>query len=679
MGIGIGVGIGRRNLVAALSSGAAPPPLSSDYQVYYEATLNTLLSGSPATNYGKVGVWNPVAGSGSLVQATDANRLRLRMSGFGGTPVVYSSQDESSRTMADSVLVIDKQNCSVFALIELSALTAGGSNINQTIFSLPGGVGELQIRRVSNSYSFLAWIDGTGSYVSSLIPASSLNLLGVTLSAGAVVVHCNGESETLAAVALSAGTVTGFSINYGGLTTGYGEAWGYAALVIYDHALDAGELASVNAWGLARNAVYPTRSDTVQMLFTAGASRSIGYYAAGNIDHGRRLSLDAALRAFYKTGVGGQSTANASSRLSTVLGLQSSDYLNKPGDGLNRPTKNQVVVLEIPTADVTAGTAEATIIANMTTIRNGIRNSGYDLIVNALAPSSAWDAGQLTKMANINIAMAALDSRRYGDFIALPSELSDPLNTTYFNADGLHYTRAGFDILYDEVKPYTDSYFSRTITTLKGRWSLNGSSGLLDDSGYRRDLQVINSPTYTTGLNSRQALVCTSSGSNAAKSVFLGREYDTLPLTVVCWFNGKSAADNHILRKVSATGGSKNWYMFRQNSLGQLWCSMDDTVAIAKATDKSYAVDTWFGVAMVLDSTNGLRLYTTAAGGDPTTFALRDTQAWTGGAVIPNTGSGSGALRLGNTADGTVSDIWLQSPQIHFEALSLAQLQALVA
>jgi len=93
----------------------------------------------------------------------------------------------------------------------------------------------------------------------------------------------------------------------------------------------------------------------------------------------------------------------------------------------------------------------------------------------------------------------------------------------------------------------------------------------------------------------------------------------------------------------------------------------------------SYTGGNWYGVAIVIDATNGIRLYATTAGGDASTFSLVGTSAWSSGAVTPNTGSGTGAVRLGCDNDTTMSNIYIQSPQIYFEALSLAQLQALAA
>jgi hypothetical protein len=325
--------------------------------------------------------------------------------------------------------------------------------------------------------------------------------------------------------------------------------------------------------------------------------------------------------------------------------------------------------------DVTSGTAEATIISNLTQVRNNLQLSGYQCVMDALAPISTWDAGQLTKMANINSAMAALDTRRYGNFVPLPSELSDPNNLTYFYPDGIHYTKAGFDVLYALVRPYVDSYYTRNVTTLKGHWPLNGD--LLDDSGYDRDLVAIGSPTYTTGLGGAQCLVTSPTG-NFARAPAPYRNYDHLPLTLVAWFQGKAAADDYIAYKLSFSGGTKNWGIQRHNFTSQIRFSMTDLTAEVRATDKTYSINTWYGVAFILDSVNGGRLYTTDAGGDPATFALRDTKPWASTPSVPNASSGVGALRIGCYGGDTgATSTWIQNVKIYFEELTLAQLQAL--
>ena len=397
-------------------------------------------------------------------------------------------------------------------------------------------------------------------------------------------------------------------------------------------------------------------------------------HAEGNMDYMWRLGKFYTGVPLYKLGFGGISVSALLTRARAELGLQYDGSSFKPGDGFHRPTLEQMVVMDIPTADVTSGVAEATIISNLTTLRNDIRQSGYDLVVNCMPPVSTWDAGQETKRVNINAAMLALNSRKYGDCLAVPTELSDSSNTTYFY-DGIHYTKAGYDALYAITKPYTDIALARTITTLKGHWKLNGN--FLDYSGYRRDLQAIGSPTFVAGLNGGQALVCTTGGVGAAKGVYVGREYDTLPLTIVCWFQGKAAADDYCMMKFPASGNI--WTIQRHNTTSQIRCTVTGvTGGDVRATDKSYAANTWYGVALVIDSVNGARVYTTNAGGDPTTFALRGTSAWSAGAIIPSTGSGAGALRIGSySSDATTTSTWVQNPKIFFEALSLAQLQAL--
>lgn len=638
---------------------STPPPGTANLLAYYEAGVNTTLSGSPATNYGKIDSWLPKAGTGGLAQVTDANRLRLRSA--GGTKVVYSWTKETSRTMADSVLVIDKQDCSAFVLVELGILMANASASSQTLISLPGGVGELYVYKGVGNYFKVAWKDGTGTYVSSLMPASSLNLIGVTLSSGAVVVHCNGQSETLAAAALSAGTVTGFRLNYG--TLAYGEMTGYNAIVIYDHALDAGELAEVEEWGKGR-AVYITDEAVTQHLFMSGASRACCYYS--HLDHGRGLALEGK-RLFGYCGFPGVTIDNAYNISRPILGHGSA-----LGTGFNRPDKNQVVILESPTADIAADGVEATIIANMTSLRQTLRARGYFVVHNAMPPATGWSPSVLTKMTNLNAAMAALDSRRYGIHCSTPTELSDPTDLNFFDADGLHYVDAGTDVLKASNKPHVDTYFAKTITSVKGKYEFNGS--LLDTSGYERDLIAINSPTYASGLNSKQCLVCTSTGNNAAKSWHSGREMDSLPLTVFGWFKPDSNGVNvNFVRKTSSAGGSKNWYIYRHSG-GTVRAAMNDAGAEINSGG-SYTAGNWYFAAIVISAGYGIKLYLSTAGGDASTAALAGQSAWTSGAVTPVTSSGF--LRWGNDGDTSCSNVSIQGGEVRFEEMSLAQLQAL--
>lgn len=666
MKIGLSIGLYKRR-----SGGLIPPPLSSDYLAYYEASSNATLSGSPATNYGKIDQWVPVSGTGSLVQATDANRMRLRTtSGF--KQVIYQDQSESSRTLADSTVSINRQACTIFVLVELGSLIVNGVAESHTLVSIPtaGTTGELYIYKAGNSRFYVAWKDGTGTYVSSLEPSSSMNLIGVTLSTGAVQVHCNGSSETLAAAALSAGSVTGFRLNYGTLL--YGEQGAYHAIVIYNKALSAGEVASVVTWGRTRGAIYPADSDVTQHLYMTGASRAVGYHPSGNLSHGRQIAATNPKRLFRIGAFGGIGISALLTRARVELGLGASYPV---GTRWQNPTKRQVVIMEIPTADTSSSVASATQIANLTIIREEIKSSGYELLVNGMPYANSWSGAQRTICDEVNAAMAALDTRRYGKFHAVPTELSDPSNLTYFNADGVHYTKAGYDVLYEANRVHIESMFTRPVSTLKGIWTLNGD--YLDNSGYSRDLVAINSPTFVAGLNGKQCLQCAATGSHAARQNNTYRCYDSLPLTVVVWLNQHTAgADGFALVKLSATGGSKVWYIYRQNSSSTIRSLMTDTVGEC-SSGGTYSVNNWYGIAMVLDSTNGMRLYTTSAGGDASTFALRDTKAWSSSPVVPNAGTGSGELRIGNLSDTSASNVKIQSPQIYLEALTLSQLQGL--
>jgi len=500
-----------------------------------------------------------------------------------------------------------------------------------------------------------------------------MNLIGVTLSTGAVQVHCNGASETLAAVALSAGTVTGFRLNYGTLL--YNEQGAYHSIVVYNKALSVGEVASVFSWGRARGAIYPADSDVIQQLYMTGASRAVGYHPSGNLSHGRQIAAANPKRLFRIGAFGGISIPALQTRSRVEYGLLGEGSSYSVGTRWNNPTKRQVVIMEIPTADTSSSVASATQITNLTAIRQEIKCSGYDLLMNAMPYANSWSGAQRTICDEINAAMAALDTRRYGKFHALPTELSDPSNLTYFNADGVHYTKAGYDVLYNENKVHIESMFTRPVSTLKGIWTLNGD--YLDNSGYSRDLTAINSPTFVAGLNGQQCLQCAATGSHAARQHAPFRCYDYLPLTVVAWVNQYTGgADSWFVAKEADAGGSKVWNLYRKNSTSQLRSFVTDLTAELIASDKTYSAGTWYGMALQLDNSGG-KLYTTDAGGDATTFALRDTKAWSATPTIPNAGTGRGHLRIGCTYDTFAFNVKVQSPQIYLEALSLSQLQAL--
>lgn len=663
IGLGLGISLAR-------GGGVIPPPDSASYLSYYEASSGTTLSGSPSSSYGKIDTWAPVAGSGDLVQATDAQRPRKRTA----NTLVYNNPKEANLNASDTTLSINRRASSFFCLAENDRLVVISSAENKVIMSLPGGVGDLYILcSTSPVHATLHWKDASGTYNTGIKCVSSLALYGVVLGASGIKIVMNDQSYDIG-TPLSAGTTTGWDLFKGSFAGGQDRLiGGVESMVWYDKEVDAGELTDIRSWAVARKAVFS--ANTTKQFFVSGASRSQGYYAEGNLGTGRQFDLQRRGSLLYHNfGFGGVTAAQLRSITESTLGINNAAV----GSGTHNPLKRQVLYCSCPTNNLTDGLSAATIIADLATYRERVRAYGYDLVFGLIAPRGGLTGPQETKRLDINAGMRALEARQYGYTLEIPTELQDPsvyTNPLLYDPDEIHHLKLAFDYELRDAQATLDSYIDTAVPAVQGLWSLNGD--LLDYSGYYRDMVAIGSPTFTTGLNGGLALVCTSGGVGAAKTKVVYRNYDTLPLTMVCWFQGKAAADDYCMMKFPASGNI--WTIQRHNGTSQVRCSVTGVAGgTVNATDKSYVANTWYGAALVIDSVNGARVYTTDAGGDPATFALRNTSAWSAGAVVPSTGSGAGALRIGSyNSDATTTSTWVQGARVIFSELSLAQLQAL--
>lgn len=659
MNLGIGLDLTSARPQAA---GLLCPP--GTLQAYYEASLGTLDAGDAAAdNFEKIKTWSDLAGGAGahpLVQATSGNQPRARKSTT--IPLIYTNFKEEVATIAlnNTTLPVNRRAASFFALVELDILVVVSVATERIIMSLPGGVGDLISYTSTTNNAVLRWRDASGTTTTTIELKSGLALVGVAFDAGEIRLFYNDQSHTIA-TPLTAGTTTGFSLFDG--SVGTIAVGGFNCAGWYDHAIDSTELADLRAWAVERKALSTSSLDVI----VAGASLGIGCFTqsasaddgGGNLNALRKYIIQRADCSYRNISFAGTTTAQQKNNIG--LHLTGNLAAANASGSFHNTSNMQLLVYFCPTNDVQAGTAEATIITNLTDARVQARAYGYQVIMLGMTPWASWDAAKLTKMNNVNAAMAALDSRQYGTFIPRPALLDDPTNLTYYDADGVHLKNAGFDVLYDVIKPVADSLLAVSPSLLQTYISMNGD--LLDSSPYQRDWEEVGSPTYVSGNWGRPALRCSSSGYARGKTSW--GETSAILWSCMFWMRTSAAGTIPVFSKYwTATAP---WY-FQRHSGGSLRLTTPGlSTAISSST--YFADGNWHCVAASVDS-DGLRLYS-SADEYPANLVLQATSLGT--PAIPVTTS---PFRVASDG-GTGVSIDFQDVHWWFGSKTLAEFQAI--
>jgi len=647
------------------------PPYPSIHSALYEASRGTLNASDVAANeYEKLKTWQDLSGNGHhLVQATVANQLRIRRN---VTPVVYSNFVEGATnlpTFPQSTVSIDNQAASLFFLIEDDRLMTNGVAETKVIMGLAGGVGDLySLAPASAVPATLVWRDGVnGTVDTGLRLKSSLTLVGVILRATGITIVLDDLSYEIASP-LAPGTTTGFSLFSGslaGLTSGF--MGGINCAVPCNEAVDSTKLAAFRAWAVGRKAI--PASSVSKQLFIWGASIASGQNAQGNLGFARQYILGKTDLMCVHEDLGGITAVQMTTRAPVISAIN-----NQPvGTRFYDPTKRQVVLVYPPTNDLpNDATSAATIITEFTDWRNRLMSYGYRTIFNAFAPRGDLTAVQNTKRLAVNAAMAALDPRKYGVYVPTPIEMrkndtsADASDRQYYDPDTIHLTATGHSVILRACRQVLDGFMNEDVTTEHFHLRFNGN--LLDSGLYTRDFEAVGAPTYTSGLWSRQALVCTT-GNNYARYPVVNRAFDQPYFTAVIWFKTSHVANMQLVSKYQGSG--TNWYL-GVTSAGNLFCGTNGMAGLSSA-GTNYRDNAWHMAAFVTDAIGG-KLYA-SPDENPANLVLKASgEGWTGGPLAPDTGTAY--LRCG--ADNSASyNVTVQDMYFFLGTKALAELQAL--
>lgn len=255
-----------------------------------------------------------------------------------------------------------------------------------------------------------------------------------------------GSSLYTKGSALTAGTVTGGRI---GLWTAasfplYGSI---KCVLIYNQPLSLADRMQVLRWGEGQFNAVPVTCNTFHEC--AGDSRTFGTQST-NTDNYSWPSQYARLHGLppklYQDGSPGDTIQSNTAQTKQIARLNN-----------NSGYTNRVCWMAYGINDVSGGRTDVQVEADLASAITNVRagSSGCKVIIPTIPSKGGLSGTQQTYLANINTWIkntAACDA-----VVDWAAALPDPTNTTYFDADQLHMTNAGYAVMASAAKSVTDS------------------------------------------------------------------------------------------------------------------------------------------------------------------------------------------------------------------------------
>ena len=288
----------------------------------------------------------------------------------------------------------------------------------------------------SNDSAYKVRLFGTGAQSSNIVIPSHMACFIASAGASGVKLRLNGVEQTLSA--FTAGNVTGGRLF--SRTDGYSIQGEVYECGLLDRELSAGDIAAIEARHQSLFGPWPTYGQ----VLIEGDSLSEGQGFATNLGWTRLLDDD--LAATYKQ----VSVAQAGTSLNAEIGSVSTRAAIYSA-GL---AKNVAVqVLGTNDLGVLARTSSQ-VLTDLQTWCTTMKSAGWKTIVCTIAKrdDTGWNATKEGHRVSVNSGIAGLTSLDAVCDIAALAELSNTANTTYFNADKLHWTSAAQAAVKNAVK-----------------------------------------------------------------------------------------------------------------------------------------------------------------------------------------------------------------------------------
>lgn len=411
--------------------GAVSPPALTSLVGWYRA------DGGFTEVTGKVSQWDDMSGNGNhLTQGTAANRFTA-VTNRRGVKSMRATRSAATNMTVPSGMAWNARSCSLFMVV-----TQSTRNIPLKSIVHFGGLGtDGEDAAIQNRNLLVAGFDGAAK--TSAIRFGNVNtLLGMTSGASATTLYNYGQSEAITQFLAQSGT-GGSKIGTSTNPTTLGADGHIHEVFIYDKELDAGEILLLESYCQARWGAGGTKSNYV---FFDGDSHTEG---SSGVD----LTND-----FYWVHVGdlvnwpfnGWCMPDGPTQTAATRDVAAGTVLDPSIDG----TRNNIVSIFVGGNDLLS-VSVATAIANLSTYVSNRRTAGADKIICYTLPDRA-DVASAT-LASFNTTLRG--ETFYDELVdlAADSRFQDATDTTYYDADAIHLTALGQEVIAELLAPKLSS------------------------------------------------------------------------------------------------------------------------------------------------------------------------------------------------------------------------------
>ncbi len=382
-----------------------------------------------------------------LVQATDGGRGKVYRSQLVGAALPITSSVNLTYPIP-SGMSVDRANHSVFLVSKphlarayYTWTTIGGglefSSVNPDTTTPGGGI---RVRDTVNNVN----------KTSSRIPiTSTVSILGYSSGASDVKIYNNRVIETIAG-AFASGALTGGSLNQ----ANFAET---IAFLVFPRALTAAEMTTV---GAALEAICTPSFGQTKGVFMIGDSITAGQGTASVYVPG--LGMNATEPDQLYAAIGSPSNVaifNCGQPAIPITGLNTASGRSRIAEvfAAYPELTKKVARLHIGINDLRAGSSDTTVYNAIVAYSNYLRGLGVKLIVSTINANGegSWTGAMETARVSVNNQIKANWATFADDMVDYDgiSQLANPSDTTYFNADKIHQTASAYQLKSALVAP----------------------------------------------------------------------------------------------------------------------------------------------------------------------------------------------------------------------------------
>lgn len=420
-----------QTLVAALGGNAKVPAI---YDTRYNVTTVSATATAWDDARGTSGYGPQLVGLGTTKPAWDATNKIITLDGSQNSleSAVHTAFDIS---LGRTVIFIGTMPTGAY----LVNLTDAGVNKYVTL-----NTGGAQVQVISSTLaSFGLPVAPGASRRMAMLSASPVNFFGAGVTPTTAQVIGLIQHRLGAAVQYYApgGTETSgnWQLQLGHLSS-YHSPSAIRAVVVLDHPATGSDYTAIRDWAITNHAIVADNSVT-RLIFFDGNSLVLGQNSSAGNDYPSRVMAQTGFTTnldYVNSGTGSRTGAT-----------QLAAFPTRAAPAFAGSQAKKVYVCWEITNDLSNGATAAQAVANVQACCQAAKAAGATTTVvqTCIRRSDFVGAGETARVAANNLLKALPSGIDVCVDTAAISQLSDPSNTTYFSADGVHLTDAGYNLV----------------------------------------------------------------------------------------------------------------------------------------------------------------------------------------------------------------------------------------